>query len=95
MLKREIFSGFYKESWPPRNLSDHQKHAHEHLVAPTKAKNSIEKMHGIRYSCLLQLPYWDPVKFSAVDPMHNLFLGTAKHLMHVWFHQNMITKNCG
>ena len=92
-VEKRDFSGFNREHWPIRNISDHQQHAHEHLAARTKAEqNSIEKTNGIRYSCLLQLPYWDPVKFSAADPMHNLFLGTAKHLMHVWFNQNIITK---
>ena len=31
------------------------------------------------------LEYFDCVRFHIVDPMHNLFLGTAKHIMkNVW-----------
>ena len=29
---------------------------------------------------LFRLPYFDPVHMLVLDPMHNLFLGTAKHI---------------
>lgn len=48
----------------------------------TKTKKSEDEIkYGCRYSVLLDLPYFDPVKMLLVDPMHNLFLGTAKHFM--------------
>ena len=28
--------------------------------------------------------YFDAVKFTAIDPMHNLFLGTAKYVFKLW-----------
>lgn len=34
---------------------------------------------GCRYSSLLELPYFDPPAMLVIDPMHNLFLGVAKH----------------
>ncbi|TDL13162.1 hypothetical protein BD410DRAFT_735657, partial [Rickenella mellea] len=34
--------------------------------------------HGLRWSELLRLPYWDPIKFTVVDTMHALFLGNLK-----------------
>lgn len=34
--------------------------------------------HGVRWSALLRLPYFDIVKFVVVDGMHNLFLGLIK-----------------
>lgn len=34
--------------------------------------------HGIRWSALLRLPYFDIVRFVVVDGMHNLFLGLIK-----------------
>ena len=34
-----------------------------------------------RYSVLLELEYFDPVRMVVIDPMHNLFLGSAKHTM--------------
>ena len=40
----------------------------------------MESELGCRYSILLELPYFDPVRMTIVDPMHNLFLGSAKHI---------------
>ena len=31
-------------------------------------------------SVLLELPYFDAPRMNIVDPMHNLFLGSAKHI---------------
>lgn len=42
---------------------------------PTDPKASA---HGIRWSSLLRLPYFDIVRFVVVDGMHNLFLGIIK-----------------
>ena len=39
-------------------------------------KTGIQKVQcglGVRYSTLLALPYFDPVHFTAIDAMHNLF----------------------
>lgn len=33
---------------------------------------------------LLELPYYDIVRLCVIDPMHNLLLGTAKHVLSVW-----------
>ena len=46
---------------------------------------SLEQKYGSRYSELMPLPYFDCVCFHIIDPMHNLFTGTAKHLMkNIW-----------
>lgn len=37
---------------------------------------SAESQPGVRYSILMALPYFDPIRFTAIDSMHNLFLGT-------------------
>ena len=36
---------------------------------------------GCRYSEPMKLPYFDCVRFTIVDPMHNLFTGTAKRIL--------------
>lgn len=41
-------------------------------------------MYGTRYSVFAELPYFDTVRMAIVDPMHNLFLGTAKHMLKIW-----------
>ena len=43
----------------------------------------------------MQLEYFDCIRFTIVDPMHNLFLGTAKHMMkNVWL-PNKVLKQTG
>ena len=37
-----------------------------------------ESRLGCRYSVLLELPSFQPIEMLLIDPMHNLFLGTAK-----------------
>uniref|UniRef100_A0A1X7VJE2 Uncharacterized protein n=1 Tax=Amphimedon queenslandica TaxID=400682 RepID=A0A1X7VJE2_AMPQE len=39
----------------------------------------IAKDYGLKYSALIELLYFHPVKHTPIDPMHNLFFGTAKH----------------
>lgn len=50
-----------------------------------------ESLLGVRYSVLLSLPYFDPVRFTVIDPMHNLYLGSGKHVFKVWLDRNLIT----
>ena len=70
-----------------------QQQAYNHLNADTRQEQkNIESNYGIRYSVILELPYWNPIEHSVVDPMHNLFLGTGKHVMKVWVERGIITK---
>ena len=45
---------------------------------------------GAKYSVLLQLSYYDAVRFVLIDPMHNLFLGLAKSTLKVWKENDLI-----
>ena len=47
---------------------------------------------GCRYSALLDLPYFDPVRTLVVDPMHNLFLGSAKRFTKILIAQEILSK---
>lgn len=55
------------------------KHAHT-----LSDHNDIEREFGVRYTELLRLPYFDTSQFIIVDPMHNMLLGTAKHIVNIW-----------
>ena len=91
--KKRDYSGFDRNDWPTRDLVQHKQQAYNHLNADTRQEQkNIESNYGIRYSVLLELPYWNPIKYSTVDPMHNLFLGTGKHVMKVWVEKGIITK---
>lgn len=41
-------------------------------------QNTLSDSHGVRYTVLLELPYWKSVEFFTVDIMHNVFLGMFK-----------------
>ena len=79
--------------WPLRDVSLHRQKCFEHLQANTKTQQkAIERKYGLRYSALVELPYFNPIRHTAIDPMHNLFLGTAKHCMELWTRNNIISK---
>ena len=87
------YSGFDRENWIIRTGSVHRQ-------AALKLKNPItrsalqagESESGCRYSVLLKLPYFDAPRMLIVDPMHNLFLGTAKHFLKtVWIERGIIS----
>ena len=73
------YSGFNRELWPLRANNNHctKVAALKYCSTPT-ARAEEESKIGALYSVLLELPYVDIVRFSIIDPMHNLFLGTAK-----------------
>ena len=90
------YSGFDRNNWKPRSLADHQ--CSIHLIQQAKNKterNKLESEFGCRYSVLLQLPYFDPICMLIIDPMHNIFLGSAKHMKNIWLNDDkpFITPN--
>ena len=76
------FSGFDRDSWRCRLCSRHTQDAHSLLSTTKKADlQKRESEFGCHYTTLLQLPYFDAPRMLIVDPMHNLFLGSAKHFL--------------
>ena len=51
----------------------------------------IECTYGVRYSVLAELDYIDLPRMCIVDPMHNLFLGTGKHVLELWKRKEIIS----
>ena len=47
-------------------------------------KEELESFFGTRYSVLVDLPYYSSVRMAIIDPMHNLFLRTAKQMLKLW-----------
>ena len=82
------YAGFDRSLWFPRSNSSHRHNVNEVLKCTTKtAKAKKESELGCRYSVLLELPelpYFDPPRMLAIDPMHNLFLGTGKRMLTLW-----------
>ena len=94
MNDRMDCSGFDRAMWPPRTHSIHSEHAYKVLSAQTKVKRKrLEQEYGARYSVLYELPYYDAILFATIDTMHNLFLGTTKHIMTIWKDRNILNKD--
>ncbi|XP_070537876.1 uncharacterized protein [Ptychodera flava] len=86
------YSGFNPEDWERRTNEEHRLYAAMAQQARTQAeRQNIESKYGARYSSLFRLPYYDAVRFSVIDPMHNLLLGTAKHVLKVWKERNVVS----
>ncbi|KAJ3553937.1 hypothetical protein NP233_g12530 [Leucocoprinus birnbaumii] len=68
------------DAWCPVTQEVYRQAAEEQRDATSKASQAkLYKQHGIRWSELLRLRYWDPTRYIVVDGMHNLFLGLVKH----------------
>lgn len=53
--------------------------------ATTKAaQKRFEAQYGARWSEFFHLKYYDTIRFVVNDPMHNLLLGTARHIFRLW-----------
>lgn len=53
----------------------------------------MESSLGCCYSILLELPYFDPIRILLIDPMHNLFLGSARYVTHkLWIGREILKK---
>ena len=76
------FSGFDRENWIPRTSNEH-KHSAKRTLDETSytAQQKLCSHLGARYSVLQELDYFDCIRYFVVDPMHNLYLGTAKHMV--------------
>ncbi|KAJ2911854.1 hypothetical protein MD484_g8563, partial [Candolleomyces efflorescens] len=76
---------FNKETWPKRDLAKHRYWAEQWRQADTTARETLFSQHGIRYTPLLRLPYFDPINFTVLDTMHNFFLGLLeRHCRNIW-----------
>lgn len=83
---QQNYSNVDRPSWKLRSNEKHRADVQSLRGCRTKTeRNSMESKLGCRYSELLELPYFDPVRMVLIDPMHNLFLGTAKYVTkNIW-----------
>lgn len=88
------FSGFNRDQWPKRDTPTHRRLANQYKTLPNRSQQkAFESEHGLRYSELLQLPYFDITRFCVVDPMHNLFEGSAHHFMDLILEKGLLARN--
>lgn len=86
------YSGYDIEDSTLRSQEQHKRDILNVAKETTKtAQQKAESKYGLRYSVLLDLPYFDPIKFVSIDVMHNLYLGSAKHCFEVWVEQDILS----
>ena len=86
------YSGYDRDTWILRSAEEHRKVALELLSNTKSAVASKESETGYRHTELLRLPYFHPSRMLTIDPMHNLFLGSGKHILkEIWIKQNLIS----
>lgn len=69
-----------RTSWTRRSGRAHRAAARSWKNARTQEERErIMGLHGVRWSELLRLPYWDPTKFTVIDPMHAFYLRLFQH----------------
>ena len=86
LLTIQDIENLEKQTWPDRTL-------HAHLECAKKWKHCqserdrerLFKLYGLRWSVLLDLPYWNPILYTVLDSMHAAFLGLFQtHCRKVW-----------
>jgi hypothetical protein len=85
LLAKDI-ENFDISSWEPRDSRSHRAHATQWLNAKTleDRKATFEK-HSVRWSELLELPYWRAIEYTTINSMHAHWINSlTNHLEHVW-----------
>ena len=89
---RRDYSNFDRDLWELRTSERHRKDISELSKCKTKTERANKESEiGCRFSELLRLPYFDPVNMLIIDPMHNLFLGSAKYITkEIWIKKGIL-----
>ena len=89
-LSRVDFSG--SDVGSLRTHQEHKTNALKTLKANTPTERyTLEINTGSRFTEFMHLQYFDCIQFTIIDPMHNLFLGTAKRMLqNGWLENGLI-----
>ena len=89
--ERTDFSGYDCENWVVRTKEQHLRSLENVRKAssPTE-RRELQRRMGVSWSVLCRLPYFDIVRSHLIDPMHNFYLGTAKHMVKIWKDRRLI-----
>ncbi|KAI9003532.1 hypothetical protein CLU79DRAFT_714317, partial [Phycomyces nitens] len=86
------FCGFEFAEWRLANGAVNWVHAEVWKSASTPSeRHQLEVENGVRWSQLHRLGYFDLVRGTIINPMHNLFLGTAKRMLEKWTASGLLT----
>ena len=86
LKRKKDYSGFNdRNSWLKRLFGLHRLGVARISRSKTnKQKKELERTLGVRYTKLLDLPYYSSALMCTIDLMYNLFFGTVKHLFKTW-----------
>ena len=86
LLAIQDIENLRKETWPERTIHNHLECARSWRDCRNERdRDRLFRLHGIRWSALLDLPYWNPILFTILDSMHAAFLGLFQtHCRKVW-----------
>lgn len=66
--------------WEVKDADTLRQQAEDWQAAPTNAERKrLFEAHGMRWSVVWKLPYWDPANMLVTDPMHCLYEGLARY----------------
>ena len=93
-IHKPNYGGFDSDNWLKRDRKLLLSYADKWKNCCNRAEQKkLEHQYGVKYSVLFELPYFDPNRMVLIDPMHNLLLGTAKHMLNVWKETGKIKPN--
>ena len=76
LLTIQDIENLQKHTWPERTLHSHFERTQERRDCQSQRdRKQLFKLHGICWSALLKLPYWNPILYTILDLMHAAFLG--------------------
>jgi hypothetical protein len=83
------------EWFVPRDSAVHRQNSIEWRYCNSNAaRKRFVSENQVRWSELLRLPYFDPIRHLVIDPMHCLFLGIGKWLVkRIWIEEGVLTNN--
>ncbi len=88
----KMYSGYDYNNWTLRDNDKHRKHCEKIRRAKSdKERSDLESEHGCRYSVLLELDYFNVIRQTPIDAMHNLFLGIAKAFFELLVNRGILT----
>jgi hypothetical protein len=86
LLKKDDMENLDFTQWSSRSSQEHRTIAEKWQSAfSEEERDELFQKHGLRWTELLRLPYWDPTRFVLVDSMHTFLLGALKrHVRGIW-----------
>ena len=85
LVRNQNYGGFDRSTWKAQTNDGHRVAALKIKHARTQTeKLKLKHSEGIQFGELTRLSYFDSITFFAIDPMHNLWLGAAKHMLKLW-----------